>query len=291
LAQTHPAVEAIVVDDGSDDDTPQVGASYGDRICYIRQENKGPAAARNTGIAIARGKYIKFLDADDYLAPQQVEWQVDTLERSRPNSISMTALRNFQEDAPDKCWDHVPDFQRMLPDIFKEHDGCAPHCMLLPIELVKSIGGFAEHIRHVEDWEIGVRLGRREPEIHVDPRIGGYYRRRAGSISTQRTAWLKSLSKCLMTVHDELRETNRRDWYGPELLAYERAVLRGMLVDSIDEPELITGLFARVEQLRRDCTPFDEGRWLRRLTRVVGYQSAERLACVYRRCRQLAART
>ncbi len=65
LAQTPPPLEVIVVDDGSSDDTPQVCARYTDRLCYIRQENRGAAAARNTGIRAARGELVAFLDADD----------------------------------------------------------------------------------------------------------------------------------------------------------------------------------------------------------------------------------
>ena len=59
------AVEIIVVDDGSTDDTPAVAARLGDAIRYIRQENQGLSAARNTGLRAASGEFVAFLDADD----------------------------------------------------------------------------------------------------------------------------------------------------------------------------------------------------------------------------------
>lgn len=65
LCQTHPAVEVIVIDDGSTDDTPDRLAAYGGRIRLLRQANAGVCAARNAGLAAARGAFIGFLDSDD----------------------------------------------------------------------------------------------------------------------------------------------------------------------------------------------------------------------------------
>lgn len=65
LAQDYPRFEVILMDDGSKDETPEVAASFGDRIRYIRQENQGLSATRNNGIAFCTYDYIAFLDADD----------------------------------------------------------------------------------------------------------------------------------------------------------------------------------------------------------------------------------
>jgi len=72
LGQTYSPVEIIVVDDGSMDDTRERLATYGDRIRYIHQQNRGLSAARNTGIQAARGEFVALLDSDDLWLPDKV---------------------------------------------------------------------------------------------------------------------------------------------------------------------------------------------------------------------------
>ena len=72
--QRYNDFELLIVDDGSTDDTEAVVRSIGDpRIRYLRRDNGGPAAARNTGIDAARGRYIAFLDSDDRFAPEKLQ--------------------------------------------------------------------------------------------------------------------------------------------------------------------------------------------------------------------------
>lgn len=90
LNQTYPEWVAVVVDDGSTDDTPAVLESYrqrmGDRLRVIRQPNAGMSAARNTAIAAAKdAEYVAFLDADDVWLPRRLASAVEALEaRDQP---------------------------------------------------------------------------------------------------------------------------------------------------------------------------------------------------------------
>lgn len=76
LLQTFKDYEIIVVNDGSPENMTEFLTQYSNKIKYIKKENGGPSTARNTGIEIATGKYIAFLDSDDRWLPQKLEIQL-----------------------------------------------------------------------------------------------------------------------------------------------------------------------------------------------------------------------
>jgi glycosyltransferase involved in cell wall biosynthesis len=82
LAQTHPANEIIVVDDGSTDNTVEAVRRFGDKVILIEQKNAGASSARNTGIKAAKSQWIALLDADDEWLEKKLELQIDLLKQN-----------------------------------------------------------------------------------------------------------------------------------------------------------------------------------------------------------------
>ena len=92
--------EMLVVDDGSPDNTAKVAMRYAvddPRVVLLRQENKGPALARQNGISVARGRYIAFLDSDDYWLPYKLSRQLSFM-RERQAALSYTRFRRITAD-------------------------------------------------------------------------------------------------------------------------------------------------------------------------------------------------
>jgi len=76
LNQTYAPSQVLVIDDGSTDNTPAVARAYAEKVRYIRQEQKGPAAARDLGVRLSPTEFIAFLDADDIWMPEKLSAQM-----------------------------------------------------------------------------------------------------------------------------------------------------------------------------------------------------------------------
>lgn len=164
LNQTFRAVEVIVVDDGSTDDTPAVLARYGSRIRVIRQSNRRMSAARNAGLAAARGTYVAFLDADDVMAPTKLAEQVTVLERDPAigwtycDVLIETVATGKRVAASERFGYSARQFDGWLfPELIRGNfiPVMAP---LIRRSALDAAGAFDESLTALEDWDLWLRL-------------------------------------------------------------------------------------------------------------------------------------
>ena len=173
LAQTYPAIEIIVVDDGSTDDTETIIKQYAQRVIYIKQTNQGVSAARNAGFRASSGEYINFLDDDDLFVPIKIERQVQMFE-THPD-IGLVHCRYYYTDEKGEPIDKVGP----LPEgevLKKLICGCF---LWLGAPLIRrsleQVGLFDEETWSAcEDWDLWLRIAERYPFACVQEPLGCY---------------------------------------------------------------------------------------------------------------------
>jgi glycosyltransferase involved in cell wall biosynthesis len=181
-AQTRPAAEVIVVDDGSDDASGAVAEQGGARC--IRQENAGPGAARNRGLAAASCELVAFLDADDLFEPSKLAQQAAVLEADPrvPAVCSDARILGGPRDGRRKNERPVPSRLGLL-DLLAGNPVVASS-VLARREAVLAAGGFDEDraLIATEDYDLWLRLVELGPIHYVDEPLVAY-RVHGGSLS------------------------------------------------------------------------------------------------------------
>jgi glycosyltransferase involved in cell wall biosynthesis len=167
LNQTYKDIEIIVVDDGSTDNTREVLEPYieSKSINYIFQVNKGPGAARNTGIRIAKGEFIAFIDADDLWNKDKIRLQISAI-GDAPDSIVLTGIARFHTENrnhqglgitfPPEYKDKS-DYVRTLVRLNNNSMANFATALVRRSHAV-NVGLFDEKINTAEDWDLWVRL-------------------------------------------------------------------------------------------------------------------------------------
>lgn len=179
LQQSYPAVEIIVIDDGSTDKSLDIIKSYGDRLIYETDINRGGNYARNRGIARAAGKYIQFLDADDYLLPEKIERQVAFLNQNNFDIVygdwrhrqHLPSGKTFLEEV--KITGEQPDIlASLLADWW-----VSPACILFSREVVMKSGGWDESLKVGQDRDFFLSLVMDGARVGYQPGCYCVYRR------------------------------------------------------------------------------------------------------------------
>ena len=267
LRQTVQAVEVIVVDDGSSDETRQRVRRFGDRVRYLRQERSGVSAARNLGIREARGEWVAFLDGDDLWLPRKLERQLEVLSRE-PSLDAVQCSVHLVNDRLEvvdsrpcaSAQDTMLDFL-----LFRNLPGFGS-TLLARKRCLEAMGGFGTDLVILEDWDLACRLAR-TGSLRSVPEFLVLYRQHPGNrsrvVEIHEEPGFRSLGRLFAdpALPAAIRAQEARIW----------ACFYGMLAGGyIQHRQWRRGLSWTWKALRTSPTvcPYFAGMPLRRLRRV-----------------------
>ncbi len=164
--QTYRPIEVLIVDDGSHDKTEEVVRDWAAQQCvgderfslqYVRQNNAGPSAARNTGLRECSGEFIQFLDSDDIVHPEKLAKQVTAIRR---NSVDFCVCNCRTFGSSQSAAGSVRDFYSRSHhlDDFPSQYPMHTAAVLLSRRVVERNGPWPEYLSAGEDFEYNFRM-------------------------------------------------------------------------------------------------------------------------------------
>lgn len=180
--QTMVPERVVVIDDGSTDDTAAIAERGGAMV--LRQERKGPGAARNRGLAIAASEFVAFLDADDWYVPDKLERSIEQLDELKANCLCTDAW-----SVRDDRIEGRKNQQRVVPmvltmELLLRGNPVICSTVVARREAVQTAGCFdvTPDLIATEDFDLWLRMAEREPIAYL-PQPMTFYRVHAGSLS------------------------------------------------------------------------------------------------------------
>jgi GT2 family glycosyltransferase len=210
-AQTFRDFEIVVVNDAGSHELESLIRSLNRRknISYVRHGvNRGLGASRNTGIGATRGKYIAYLDDDDFFYPDHLETLVGYLEKTGEKVAYTDAHRIFQkqvdgayvEDKRDVPYSHDFDYRAILVSNF-----VPVLCFLHARSCLRETGGFDESLATHEDWDLWIRMSRKFRMNHIAKITSAFTTREDGSnMSARRKHNFMDTTRAIYAKYPEL---------------------------------------------------------------------------------------
>lgn len=191
FAQTFTDFEVIIVNDGSPDTEAFERAiqPYRERICYVKQENRGASAARNAGLRVARGELIAFLDADDLWSPNYLDQQLKFIREFDCDlacadamifGVSADAGRTYM----DSLMEAAPSRGRVtFLELVNADRSLITSGVVARRDQILEVGLFDEALRNAQDLDLWLRLAKHGARIAYQRRVLLHYRSRPNSLT------------------------------------------------------------------------------------------------------------
>ena len=220
LNQTYAPIEIIVIDDGSTDRSLEVIKSFGNRVRWESGQNRGGNHARNRGFAISSGRYIQFLDADDYLLPKKIPRQVAFLEASGADVVyGDWRHEHFLPDGSSQLEEiAVSGAQEDVLSALLSGWWVAPAALLFRRHVLEKTGGWDESLAAAQDRDLFISIAMTDAKIAYQPGCYSIYRRYGhDTVSTgSRMRWLDNHCRVLdkaaaaLNVAERMKSEYRR---------------------------------------------------------------------------------
>lgn len=231
-AQSVADWELLLVDDGSRDETLAIAhaaAARDPRIRVFAQANGGAASARNHAIREARGAWLMFHDADDWIAPTYLARMLAVVDAEPGCALGACALLGVDDDGAILRVQHMRDLREPFPELART---CPFSITVLARrDVVLALGGFDESLATCEDWDLWQRMARRGAVFAQTDEALAYYRARPGSLT-------RTTSRLLHDSRFVIARGHGRDARDPDDLPYAAGADPAGAVDAMAQSAL-----------------------------------------------------
>ena len=216
MDQKYKDYEVIVIDDHSTDNTYDVVNGFEDqRIHYISNKGRnGPSIARNVGIAAARGKYVAFLDDDDWWFPLKLEKQIKVMDGAAKNVCGVYSNRLRIDKVSGKIFSDSPEVKTLRGNILSQLIIKSPihtSTLLIRKKCLDEVGSFDENMRYMEDLDMWIRLAIKWEFEYIDAHLIKAYFHGNDHLSTNLEGQTQG-REILIKRYQHLFKKNKKSW-------------------------------------------------------------------------------